>query len=324
MAPRPHQHLRPDRRTLLDWNRRVAFDSWDERKAAKAPAKSFRSLICDGEELTASTNIDEMEWRFGTGWSNGGCPGSVRNKIRRSLDIRFSAKPANAKVVKGGTLGHGIDMLPGEMHEAAFRRYCQEHRMVFQGELRRPQSMMTDKEVEEIIARVGWTVIQRDVSDDAQLISPPSLADRKASKTGVTRLRETLHGDSEHLNGELHDGRADHAPHAKPATRSGQHLAGDTVWLGGEGSLTTRRRERLGVWRGTAPCRSVARPSRDCRSSSQPGTVAPVAGGPMRKRRRMDVGYGATGLMAPGTGTTPQSGANIFWEDDEGNVYAYL
>ena len=31
--------------------------------------------------------------------------------------------------MKGGTVGHSIDMLPGELHEAAFRRYCEkEHR----------------------------------------------------------------------------------------------------------------------------------------------------------------------------------------------------
>lgn len=30
---------------------------------------------------------------------------------------------------KGGTIGHSIEMLPDELHEAAFRRYCdQDHR----------------------------------------------------------------------------------------------------------------------------------------------------------------------------------------------------
>ena len=26
---------------------------------------------------------------------------------------------------KGGTMGHGIDMVAGELHESAFRRYCE-------------------------------------------------------------------------------------------------------------------------------------------------------------------------------------------------------
>ena len=34
---------------------------------------------------------------------------------------------------KGGTIGHGIDMLPGELHEGAFRRYCLAHKMKFIG-----------------------------------------------------------------------------------------------------------------------------------------------------------------------------------------------
>lgn len=32
---------------------------------------------------------------------------------------------------KGGTTGHAINMLSGELHEAAFRRYCAENNMTF-------------------------------------------------------------------------------------------------------------------------------------------------------------------------------------------------
>lgn len=51
-------------------------------------------------------------------------------KIRRVLDISFSNETGPEKGSwKGGVMGDGIDMLPGELHEAAFRRYCeQEHR----------------------------------------------------------------------------------------------------------------------------------------------------------------------------------------------------
>ena len=51
--------------------------------------------------------------------------GSCR-KIRRSLDLEFSGETGPEKGSwKGGTVGTGIEMLPGELHEAAFRRYCQ-------------------------------------------------------------------------------------------------------------------------------------------------------------------------------------------------------
>lgn len=32
---------------------------------------------------------------------------------------------------KGGTIGHSIEMPPGELHADAFRRYCAEHNMTF-------------------------------------------------------------------------------------------------------------------------------------------------------------------------------------------------
>lgn len=69
--------------------------------------------------------------------------------------------------------------------------------------------MMTDKEVEEIIARWAGPSFNVTFPDDAQTDIASLLADRKALQDRVTRLRETLHGTLEHLNGELHDGRAD-------------------------------------------------------------------------------------------------------------------
>jgi hypothetical protein len=35
---------------------------------------------------------------------------------------------------KGGTVGHSIAMLPGELHGAAFARYCEQHEMTLQAE----------------------------------------------------------------------------------------------------------------------------------------------------------------------------------------------
>lgn len=67
---------------------------------------------------------------IGTLW---GC--CIGGWLRRSLDIRFSGETGHRKGSwKGGTVGHSINMLPGELHEAAFHRYCTEHEMTFIGE----------------------------------------------------------------------------------------------------------------------------------------------------------------------------------------------
>lgn len=110
-------------------------DGWAQRQAIEdaCPSLTFAFRDFDGEELTARTRIEEREWRFGTGmfkWL------SIfrRPKVRRSLDLRFSGETGKRKGSwKGGTIGHSIDMLPGEMHEAAFRRYCAAHDMTFVG-----------------------------------------------------------------------------------------------------------------------------------------------------------------------------------------------
>lgn len=105
----------------------------DVRKAAEdsCPSQVFCFKDYDGEGLTATTRIEEREWRFGTGWFKWL---SLFRKpiIRRSLDIRFSGETGRRKGSwKGGTIGSDIEMLPNEFHEAAFRRYCAEHQMVF-------------------------------------------------------------------------------------------------------------------------------------------------------------------------------------------------
>lgn len=104
---------------------------WDAYHAAKeaCPRIAFDFEDHDGERLVATTLIEEREWHFGTGWFKW-LSWFGRPKIRRSLDIAFSGETGPEKGSwKGGTIGTGIDMLPGELHEAAFRRYCeQEHR----------------------------------------------------------------------------------------------------------------------------------------------------------------------------------------------------
>ena len=111
-------------------------DRWKrEREIADAtPTRCFAFDDFDGERITATTKIEEREWRAGTGlfkwlsWFR-------RPKNSRSLDLRFSAEVGQRKGSwKGGTIGHSIEMLPGELHNLAFQRYCGENNLTFAGE----------------------------------------------------------------------------------------------------------------------------------------------------------------------------------------------
>lgn len=121
-----------------EWDRPRGFalrDDWAARKAVEkaCPAAVFEFDDYDGKRIQATCRVEEREWRFGTGWfkwlSLFRAP-----RICRSLSLEFSEEVGPEKGSwKGGTLGHGIDMLPDETPEAAFRRYCeQEHRSKYQ------------------------------------------------------------------------------------------------------------------------------------------------------------------------------------------------
>jgi len=104
----------------------VAHCPWDEhRKVVDAVSRVPFSIIdYDGERVAVETYIEEREWSLGTGWFR--WLGHIAPKKKsRSLDIRFKSEVGPEKGSwKGGTLGHGIEMLPAETHEDAFRRYC--------------------------------------------------------------------------------------------------------------------------------------------------------------------------------------------------------
>lgn len=103
-------------------------DDWKAYQAIKdaCPKVQFAFEDHDGEQLVATTMIEERQWLFGTGWFKW-LSWFCRPKIRRSLDISFSGETGPEKGSwKGGTTGTGINMLPGELHESAFRRYCEE------------------------------------------------------------------------------------------------------------------------------------------------------------------------------------------------------
>lgn len=94
------------------------------RLCEQCPASKFLFRDYDGQEITATCHIEEREWHRGEGWFKW-LKWFWPKKIRRSLDIKFSAEVGSEKGSwKGGTTGHGIEMLPGENPQGAFVRYC--------------------------------------------------------------------------------------------------------------------------------------------------------------------------------------------------------
>ncbi len=97
------------------------------------PVATFAFLDFDGEALTATAKIEEREWLKGDRWCKW-LSWFTKPMVKRSLGLRFSGETGKRKGSwKGGTVGHSIEMLPGELHEAAFRRYCAENDMTFKG-----------------------------------------------------------------------------------------------------------------------------------------------------------------------------------------------
>lgn len=117
--------------TQLEAERRKGMDSFHEQMAAEEQVgkRLFTFRDYDGELITATTHIEEREWRFGDKWCSW-LSYFRRPKIARSLSINFSSEVGPEKGSwKGGTTGHSIEMLSGETPESAFRRYCsQAHR----------------------------------------------------------------------------------------------------------------------------------------------------------------------------------------------------
>lgn len=100
---------------------------WWAKEAA--PKARFEIEDGDGTRVKVTTLIEEREWRHGIRafkWLSL----FVAPKVVRSLDIDFDKEVGPEKGSwKGGLMGTSIDMLPGELHEQAFKRYCdQEHR----------------------------------------------------------------------------------------------------------------------------------------------------------------------------------------------------
>ncbi len=95
------------------------------------PKAVFKFQDYDGEIINAETHIEEIEWRLGEGWFKW-LSWFRKPKIRRFLDINFTSEVGKKKGTwKGGILGTAINLLPGELHESAFRRYCDQNELTF-------------------------------------------------------------------------------------------------------------------------------------------------------------------------------------------------
>lgn len=93
-------------------------------KQDACPKQSFRLRDYDGEMVTAECQVEEREWCKGSGWFKW-LRWFYQPKVVRSLDIRFSTGVGTEKGSwKGGMIGHGIEMLPGETPTQAMERYC--------------------------------------------------------------------------------------------------------------------------------------------------------------------------------------------------------
>jgi hypothetical protein len=116
---------------VLDRDQPTGFSRYEAQRAIeeRVPKATFEFLDYDDQRLTVTAHIEEREWRRGVGyfkWLSWFYP----KKVSRSLSLSFSDEVGPEKGSwKGGMVGHSVKMLPGELHEDAFRRYCdQEHR----------------------------------------------------------------------------------------------------------------------------------------------------------------------------------------------------
>jgi len=106
---------------------------FDERE--NVPTRKFAFKDYDGEEIEATCYTEERVWTKGDKmfkWLRF----IIRDKIRKSIDISFSKEVGSRKGSwKGGTLGHGIDIIEGEDMVDTFKRYCIQENLTFVEEI---------------------------------------------------------------------------------------------------------------------------------------------------------------------------------------------
>lgn len=105
---------------------------WQEMRSLKEsgrlPQVAF-TVDDAGTAVLATTTMEETEYTLGTGrwsWLRFFCA----KRVCRTLKIEFNQEVGNEKGSwKGGLVGTSIEMLAGELHDGAMRRWCrQEHR----------------------------------------------------------------------------------------------------------------------------------------------------------------------------------------------------
>ena len=114
---------------------RFGNGEWDKEYAATKTVKKihFSFLDYDLEEITASCFIEEREWHRGEKWCSW-LKYLTKPMVSKNLDLQFSSEVGKRKNDwKGGTLGHGITMLPDEKPIDAFMRYCIKANLKFVG-----------------------------------------------------------------------------------------------------------------------------------------------------------------------------------------------
>jgi hypothetical protein len=127
-----------DRQSTSDWYAEL------RQQRQLCPSLKYHFKDYDDEEIIVSTQIEEMEWHRGVGrfkWMSW----FSRPKIRRSLMLEFTKEVGTRKGSwKGGTTGHSIELSQTELHEAAFRRYCDNNNMTFIGPVSDSKTPLND------------------------------------------------------------------------------------------------------------------------------------------------------------------------------------
>lgn len=124
------RHTYYDLEAQVFWEQRAGdvkgLAKFEDQYAAeqKCPKVLFELRDFDGTQIIATTVIEEREWLRGDKWCKW-LSWFYKPMVRRSLKIDFSSETGPEKGSwKGGTTGTSIDMLPGELHTSAMRRFC--------------------------------------------------------------------------------------------------------------------------------------------------------------------------------------------------------
>ena len=135
----PWASTRHVRHCLYDLNGELWADVTHVRKSWEVvesqPSRKFLFKDFDGEEIIATTTIEEREWQHGTGWFKW-MSWFRKPIISRYLELKFSKEMGPKKGSwKGGTIGHSIEIDKNTLHETAFKIYCGKYNLTFVKEI---------------------------------------------------------------------------------------------------------------------------------------------------------------------------------------------